>query len=127
MTYQRLKVQEINHGGGIPRTMEVEVRQNLAKRAVSGNLVRISGVLKTLEEAADKMNQAIFAPVLLANSITKVEISLDGPRESSIVTRMRQDKNIFFSLIRSFCPSIYGKELVKAGLLLTIASYSPDS
>lgn len=107
--------------------MEVEVRQNLAKRAVSGNLVRISGVLKTLEEAADKMNQAIFAPVLLANSITKVEISLDGPRESSIVTRMRQDKNIFFSLIRSFCPSIYGKELVKAGLLLTIASYSPDS
>lgn len=31
---------------------------------------------------------------------------------------MRNDKTIFYSLIKSFCPTIFGHELVKAGLLL---------
>lgn len=33
---------------------------------------------------------------------------------------MKKNKNIFASLIKSFCPTIYGNELVKAGLLLGI-------
>mgnify|MGYP000952698505 FL=1 len=37
---------------------------------------------------------------------------------------MRKDKSIFFSLIKSFCPTIFGHELVKAGLLLGIVGGS---
>ena len=33
---------------------------------------------------------------------------------------MRNDPFIFISLIKSFCPAIFGNELVKAGLLLGI-------
>ena len=31
---------------------------------------------------------------------------------------MRSNPNIFFTLLKSFCPTIYGHELVKAGLLV---------
>lgn len=31
---------------------------------------------------------------------------------------MKKDEHIFYSLIKSFCPTIFGHELVKAGLLL---------
>ena len=37
---------------------------------------------------------------------------------------MKKDKNIFYSLIKSFCPTIFGHELVKAGLLLGIVGGS---
>lgn len=41
-----------------------------------------------------------------------------------IVEQMKEDKNIFYSLIKSFCPTIFGHELVKAGLLLGIVGGS---
>jgi DNA helicase MCM8 len=44
--------------------------------------------------------------------------------DMAIVERMRNDKQIFYSLIRSFCPTIFGQELVKAGLLLGIVGGS---
>jgi DNA replicative helicase MCM subunit Mcm2 (Cdc46/Mcm family) len=31
---------------------------------------------------------------------------------------MKNNKYIFLSLIKSFCPTIYGHEIVKAGLIL---------
>ncbi len=37
---------------------------------------------------------------------------------------MKKDVQIFSSLIRSFCPSIFGHNRIKAGLLLALASYS---
>jgi DNA replicative helicase MCM subunit Mcm2 (Cdc46/Mcm family) len=89
-------------------------------------VVCISGILKSLDEH-DKINQAIFAPVLIGNSVRSGEIQLDQHRHISIIAKMRQDNNIFASLIRSFCPAIYGRELIKAGILLTLASYSSES
>ena len=40
---------------------------------------------------------------------------------------MKRDPKIFYSLLNSFCPSIYGHELVKAGLLLGIIGGSAKS
>lgn len=37
---------------------------------------------------------------------------------------MKNNPNIFYSLIKSFCPTIYGHEIVKAGLLLAIVGGS---
>lgn len=36
---------------------------------------------------------------------------------------MKSDKYIFDSLVRSFCPAIFGHEQAKAGILLALASY----
>lgn len=35
-----------------------------------------------------------------------------------LIKEMRSNPNIFYSLIKSFCPTIYGHEIVKAGLML---------
>ena len=37
---------------------------------------------------------------------------------------MKKDEGIFYSLMKSFCPTIYGHELVKAGLLLGLVGGS---
>jgi len=34
------------------------------------------------------------------------------------INEMKRDPNIFYSLIKSFCPTIFGQELVKLGILL---------
>lgn len=34
------------------------------------------------------------------------------------INEMKSDPNIFYSLIKSFCPTIFGQELVKLGILL---------
>ena len=33
---------------------------------------------------------------------------------------MKNNQNVYYSLVKSFCPTIYGLELVKAGLLIGI-------
>ena len=37
-----------------------------------------------------------------------------------LINKMKANPNIFYSLVKSFCPTIYGHELVKTGLLLGI-------
>ena len=34
------------------------------------------------------------------------------------INEMKGDPNIFYSLIKSFCPTIFGQEMVKVGILL---------
>jgi DNA replicative helicase MCM subunit Mcm2 (Cdc46/Mcm family) len=36
------------------------------------------------------------------------------------INEMKNDPNIFYSLIKSFCPTIFGQEMVKVGILLGI-------
>lgn len=40
------------------------------------------------------------------------------------VNRMAEMGTLFLHLIHSFCPTIYGNEIVKAGILLTMISGS---
>ncbi len=45
----------------------------------------------------------------------------------NLIKDMKQNPNIFYSLIKSFCQTIYGHEIVKAGLLLGIVGGSGKS
>jgi len=38
----------------------------------------------------------------------------------NLINEMKNNPNIFISLVKSFCPTIYGHEIVKVGLLLGI-------
>lgn len=40
--------------------------------------------------------------------------------ELQAIRRIAQDPDVFRSVVNSLCPSIYGHELVKAGLCLTL-------
>lgn len=69
---QRLKVKDLNSEGSKTVELEVELRDNLVNRVISGETVSISGVLTSLDDMSDRGRQAIFTPVLLANSISRI-------------------------------------------------------
>ena len=37
-----------------------------------------------------------------------------------VINGMKSNPNIFYSLLKSYCPTIYGHEIVKGGILLGI-------
>jgi DNA helicase MCM8 len=47
--------------------------------------------------------------------------------EIKIVNELAKNGELFHTLINNFCPSIYGHEIVKAGLLLSLAGGSTCS
>ena len=71
-----------------------------------------------------KKTQGIFTPYLKVNSIKQKKGESVVEDDMRLVEKMRKDKHIFYSLIKSFCPTIFGHELVKAGLLLGLVGGS---
>lgn len=55
----------------------------------------------------------------------KVEILLDPKIDYPMVYRVATTPNPFKLLVNSICPSIYGHEIVKAGLILTLLGGCP--
>ena len=77
----------------------------------------MSGILKTeIGDSKSVRNQGIFSAYMVVNSIThqKKKNTYDAKK----MKEMAKNPNIFYSFIKSFCPMIFGHELVKAGLLL---------
>ena len=119
---QRVKIQEAESHGVV---LEVELRENLVGRVIAGDTVNVSGILRTEADEKDKRaQQGILSLVLLGNHLHNERAYTMTEEAESVLKRMRADPHIFPSLIRSFCPAIYGHELVKAGLLLGIVGGS---
>jgi len=147
--YQRVRIQEINDettgdtSGRIPKTIDCELKENLVNSVISGDIVIVNGVLKTekAEEAESKVFgggknkvQGLFISYIDVNSISNCkynekyhnhlnedEFSEDDIR---IIETLANTKNIFPLLVKSFCPAIYGHELIKAGIILAIVGGS---
>ena len=116
---QRIKVQEIDADGRVPRQMVCELRESQVGKVITGETVILTGLIKTeTNEEKDKKTQGIFTPYMQVNSFQHMRARDILQNDLTIVDEMRKDKNIFYSLIKSFCPTIFGNELVKAGLLL---------
>lgn len=149
VNWQKIKIQEIANlqslpdEGRIPRILEAELTNDLVDMIVPGETVRLSGILKTLESASEKLFGLAPAPGSLyldvvavqrersSSSTTAIDaIPADEPSATATTTAalggqliqeivaVSQNKNTLQTLVKSFCPHIYGNELVKMGLLL---------
>jgi len=165
--FQKIKVQELemieDDVARIPRSFDVEVRHDLINMCIPGDIVKIVGVIKTIQNEAprnfkgNKRESGLHTLYLVANSLVKIKkISSvandkDNDKNNDNMIPNRDPKHIFsggsgstqadFSaakkllgsirsmayanggtclglLIASLCPTIFGHELVKAGLLL---------
>jgi DNA replicative helicase MCM subunit Mcm2 (Cdc46/Mcm family) len=63
----------------------------------------------------------------LVNSILQKTKNNASDYDLNLIKEMKSNPNVFYSLIKSFCPTIYGHEIVKAGLILGIAGGSNKS
>ena len=135
---QRIKIQDIEcqmeaiHAGKMPKSMECEVKDDLVDSCQSGDIVSITGVLKPEIEGRGAKGPKfanLFASYIDARSLFKEQstdnfisgkgevFSKDEIREFE---KLRHRYDLFPLLIKSVCPSIYGHELVKAGLVLSL-------
>lgn len=146
--YQRLQIQELNdevdlvNTGRVPKTIECELKESLVSSLISGDIVIVNGILKP-ERAneSDKgfssnksRTQGLFTCYIDVNSVTNQKhnsrfSNTGGEEEFSeddlkIIGALSETSNLFPLLVKSFCPAIYGHELVKAGVLLSIVGGS---
>ncbi|WAR02957.1 MCM8-like protein [Mya arenaria] len=111
--WQTIRLQEImgddqKEAGRIPRTVDCELTHDLVDSCVPGDIVTVSGVIKV--NSVDEGRGGSGSGEGLAVDFTMKE--LYG------IEMIQSEENLFRLLVGSVCPSIYGHELVKAGLVL---------
>lgn len=134
---QNIRLQEIvqDDGGRVPRTIECELTEDLCDNCVPGDVIILTGVVKVVssEEGNSKQPKAksktmfiLFISALnISNSRSKgsrgsnnIGIEFTNNDYAAIQEIHTFGDSIFKLLTNSLSPSIYGHELVKAGLLL---------
>ncbi|XP_019371747.1 PREDICTED: DNA helicase MCM8 isoform X1 [Gavialis gangeticus] len=142
--WQSIKVQELmsddqREAGRIPRTIECELVQDLVDSCVPGDIVTITGIVKVSnsEEGAsrNKNDKCMFLLYIEANSVSnskgqkikKCEDETDhraflefSLKDLYAVREIQAEENLFKLIVNSLCPTIYGHEIVKAGLVLAL-------
>eukprot|EP01083_Nonionella_stella_P120737 362060_1 len=137
--WQKIRVQELmgsdeDDAGRIPRNIECHLSFDLVDSVIPGDLVTVSGVVKAEKTevqggggGARNKNQALFVLSLDVNSIennagTDGKLSSMQFSESDLhfIREVHGHENVFRLLVHSLCPTIFGHEIVKAGLLLTL-------
>ena len=131
---QVVRLQEVleEDGGRVPRTVEVELVEDLTDTCIPGDTVRVSGVVRTSEARARKQNKKSDSQFLLYVSAVGLTNSRrrGKPRTVSDLVQFTYNDfaliqdihsygpGIMKLLVNSLCPSIFGHFMVKAGLLL---------
>lgn len=139
-SYQILRIQEsmqnalYDGAGQIPQSIEVELSYDLVDTVCPGDDVTITGITKAQDEnMAQKRNQSsdnqakthkfyIQAVTVVSNKNTKVGRSNSDftDKEIEMIQQLKTESNIFSLFVRSLCPQIFGHEMVKAGLILSL-------
>lgn len=148
--FQKIRIQEIassdNHEEGrVPRTVECELTEDLVDCCIPGEIVTVTGIVKVLNNYMDvgggkskNKNQGLYYLYLEAISVRNLkshaisdeEIRASGnfdfqtftERDLDFIVKYKQEcgSDVFRQILQSFCPSIYGHELVKAGITLAL-------
>lgn len=125
--------------GRAPRTLDCELMRDLVDSVVPGDVVVLTGIVKLLatDEGRGKAASQMYSLYLDVNSIGKANNAVQdagddllniGSKDSMtfsdqelyLIREISQRPDLFKDLVNSLCPAIYGHEIVKAGLLLTL-------
>ncbi|XP_013415383.1 DNA helicase MCM8 [Lingula anatina] len=135
--WQTIRVQEIitddmRDSGRIPRTVDCELTNDLVDSCVPGDIVTVSGIVKvtsTEKGRGRNKDKCMFLLYLHANSVNNSKGPKSGAGEQGLaidftlkelyaIEEIQSEKKLFRLIVGSLCPSIYGHEMVKAGLVL---------
>ncbi|XP_044264035.1 DNA helicase MCM8-like [Tribolium madens] len=139
ISWQYIKIQELIgndefENGRVPRTLECELTEDLVNSCVPGDDITITGVIKVRNnaEASNKNNQnSVFLLYLDVVSVVNNKNENEGTYGASerikfnitdyyAIQKIHAEPYLFRFLVHSLCPTIYGHEIVKAGLLLAL-------
>ena len=130
--YQTIKIQELldneqNSKGSMPRILEVELLDYLVNTCMPGDDITVTGIIKGTRNTKSRKKIAFSlymeAVTILNNKQRFRSKNADNDmtvRDYLAIKEIYNTPNIFSLLVYSLCPSIYGHEMIKAGLLLSL-------
>lgn len=142
--WQTIRIQEImgedqRDSGRIPRTVDCELTYDLVDSCVPGDVVTIAGIVKvnSIDEGrGQNKDKCMFLLYIHVNSIQNSKGNRRGGsggeakesgaglamdfslKELYAIQEIQSQPDLYRLLVASLCPSIYGHEMVKAGLVL---------
>ncbi|MCL7036690.1 hypothetical protein MKW94_027520 [Papaver nudicaule] len=147
---QELLKSENHEEGRVPRTVECELSEDLVDACIPGDVVTVTGIVKVINNYMDigggksrNKNQGLYYLYLEAVSVTnsKSQSTTDAkdtgdvvgttgvsdlysfsPRDLEFIIKFSEEygSDVFRQILQSICPSIYGHELLKAGITLSL-------
>lgn len=147
---QELLKTENHEEGRVPRTVDCELTEDLVDACIPGDVVTVTGIIRDINNYMDigggkskSKNQGLYYLYLEAVSIKNsksqtgpedlqdntdaraiemFDLYSFSPRDLEFIVKFSKEhgSDIFRQLLHSLCPSIYGHELVKAGITLAL-------
>ncbi|XP_030745099.1 DNA helicase MCM8-like isoform X2 [Sitophilus oryzae] len=130
--WQSITIQE-SDSAMVPQTLECELTADLVNSCSPGDDINISGVIKVRDPNSNKCKNkqnSVFNLYLEVVSVYNNKTESEGSNSHDIMNFTSEDyyaikeihanPNLFTYLVNSLSPSIYGHELIKAGLLLAL-------
>eukprot|EP00884_Botryococcus_braunii_P012720 jgi/Botrbrau1/21449/Bobra.0216s0057.1 len=153
--WQKIRLQEIASNesgptGRVPRTVDVELFEDLVDTCSAGDTIAIVGLVKVINAdqhqgwSKPKRNKGLFLIYIEANSVVNCskgsereavddgqvpcskELAVGNPcfsmKDLQFVFRFTQEYDgfQFQELVHALCPSIHGHEMVKAAIVLAL-------
>jgi len=130
--WQSIRVQERPEelrGGRMPRQLDCIIKDDFVDKAVPGNHIVASGVLRVFQEGVPKQRKTTFRKILFINHIEVMQKGVEetelSPEDEARIKELGKDPWLRNLVIQSIAPSIYGYEAVKEGIALQLFGCSP--
>ncbi|GBP28130.1 DNA helicase MCM8 [Eumeta japonica] len=130
MDWQVAKIQEIQSqaiSGTIPRSVEIELHGDLVGTACPGDVLSVTGIVQVRGESKggeDGRRAARLLQLYIEVVSVHSHRNLSNPtlsftlKDYYAIQEIHGSENVLKLLVHSLCPSIFGHEMVKAGLIL---------
>ncbi|KAF2879292.1 hypothetical protein ILUMI_26884 [Ignelater luminosus] len=121
VNWQTLKLQELvaldqGENGRIPRTIECELTEDLVGCCIPGDDITITGFFLLYIDAISVVNNKNQNEAI-SGTIERITFNT---HDYYAIQKIHAEPSLFRFLVQSLCPNIFGNEIVKAGLLLTL-------
>jgi len=130
--WQSIRLQERPEelrGGRMPRQLDCIIKDDFVDKAVPGNRVVASGVLRVFQEGMQRQRKTTFRKILFINHIEVLQKGAEetelSPEDEARMKELGKDPWLRNLVIQSIAPSIYGYEAVKEGIALQLFGCSP--
>lgn len=125
--WQSIRVQERPEelrGGRMPRQLDGIIKDDFVDKAVPGNHVIISGILRVFQEGMPRQRKTTFRKILFVNHIEVVQKGVEeaelSPEDEARIKELAKDQWLRNLIIQSIAPSIYGYEPIKEAIALQL-------
>ncbi len=126
---QRIMIQERPEElppGQLPRSVNVDLRDDLVDKARPGDRVSLTGTVGLLQRQGRGGTLRIFDLIMEANNVDvsgrEMEILEISARDEEEIRELASDPWVFRRLLQSVAPSIYGYEHIKEAILYLLFS-----